>query len=347
MNRRKPIIYVSADDIASFTDRVGAATSEITKLNLELKSKEKNSKLSDPSLIDKLSDTTLVDKFSTVVGIASIFMPSPFLHVSLILAIGLTELIKKKEGQIPTRHESNFEPLDNDEKFSVKATQILNQLNLSQLQSLVEMIPFSSLPEEFEFPPGHPLPESIYRVHPLKTKNKRYIPLESFYSLLFDERESELIRLLTDLGAKKIVIQEVTNETNDQRANANIQLTGIGGGEGSLIRDGKQSGIKSRTIKLRGKNWTPNLNFEPEKYSWLPYEPKWEGLVHARIHGGTLSDSIELTSDISYAIGGNIKLTEGILQNLAEFGADMKAINSSQKKQIFEVEFSDSIEDVN
>ena len=151
---------------------------------------------------------------------------------------------------------------------------------------------------------------------------------------------------MTDLGAKRIVIQEVTNETNDQAANANIQLGAIGGGEGSLIQEGKQLGIKARTIKLRGKHWTPNLSFEPEKYSWLPFEPKWEGLVHARIHGGTLSDSIELTSDISYAIGGNIKLTEGILQNFAEFGAGIKAINSSQKKQIFEVEFSDSIEGI-
>ncbi|MFM6254538.1 MAG: hypothetical protein ACKPEQ_36265, partial [Dolichospermum sp.] len=115
MNRRKPIIYVSADGVASFTDRIGAATSEISKLNLELKPKEKNDKLLDTSLIDILSDITLVDKFSTaVVGIASIFMPNPVLQASLILVIGLTELIKKKEGQTPTGQESNFESLNND-----------------------------------------------------------------------------------------------------------------------------------------------------------------------------------------------------------------------------------------
>ncbi len=342
MNRRKPIIYVSADGTSSISDRVDAATFEIVKLKLELKPKEKNNKLLDTNLSYILSAAAST---AGLVSILSSVLPFPPLVLPLVYS--LTQLIKKQEGQTSTTQELAFHSLSNDEEFSAKATQILNQLNLSQLQSLVEMIPFSSLPEEFEFPPGHPLPESIYRVHPLKTKNKRYIPLESFYSLLFDEREAELIRLLTDLGAKKIVIQEVTNETNDQGVNANVKLGGMGGGEGSRIREGKQSGIKARTIKLRGKHWTPNLNIEPEKYSWLPYEPKWEGLVHARIHGGTLSDSIELTSDISYAIGGNIKLTEGILQNLAEFGAGMKAINSSQKKQVFEVEFSDSIEDVN
>ena len=345
MNRRKPIIYVSADGgISSITDGVDAATFEITKLNLELKSTEKNNKILDNNLFSILSGV------STTASLVSILSPfvlpfSPLVVFPLIYS--LSQLIKKQEGQTSTTQELDLQLVSNDEEFSVRATQILTQLNLRQLQSLVETIPFSSLPEEFEFPPGHPLPESIYRVHPLKTKNKRYIPLESFYSLLFDERESELIRLLTDLGANKIVIQEITNETNDQGANLNIQLGGIGGGEGNLMREGKQLGTKARTIKLRGKHWTPNLNFEPEKYSWLPFEPKWEGLVHARIHGGTLSDSIELTSDISYAIGGNIQLTEGILQNIAEFRAGMKAINSSQKKQVFEVEFSDSIEDVN
>lgn len=312
MNVHKPIIYVSAGGTSSLSDEFFSNCTENAKLKSDVKLDEKNKALSN-----------IAAAITGIIGITVV--PTP-------LAIGLTQYLNKTKEQIASSQET------------FKATQILNELNLNQLQSLIEVIPFLSLPEEFEFPPGHPLPENIYRVHPLKSKSKKYIPLESFYALLYDERETELIRLLTDLGATKIKIQELTNESNEQGADANVQVTGAGGVGGNFSREGKQSGIKARTIQLRGKPWTPNLTLELEKYSWLPYEPKWEALVHARKYGGTLSDSIELTSDISYSITGKIKLAEGLLQNIADLGAGIKAIKACQKRQLFEFEFADSIE---
>ena len=126
-------------------------------MNLELKPKEKSNKRLDP--INLLSEAPK----STLIAAALSFALPPFSGLLLLpLTYSVAQLIMKKEGQTSTTQESTLQSVSNDEEFSVKATQILNQLNLSQLQSLVETIPFSSLPEEFEFPPGHPLPESIY-----------------------------------------------------------------------------------------------------------------------------------------------------------------------------------------
>ena len=175
MNRRKPIIYVSADGgISSITDGVDAATFEITKLNLELKSTEKNNKILDNNLFSILSGVSTTASLVSI--LSSVVLPfSPLVVFPLIYS--LSQLIKKQEGQTSTTQELDLQLVSNDEEFSVRATQILTQLNLRQLQSLVETIPFSSLPEEFEFPPGHSLPESIYRIHPLKTKNKTPIQI--------------------------------------------------------------------------------------------------------------------------------------------------------------------------
>ena len=339
MNKCKLIIYVSADGTSSLADQISAVDREITKLKSDIKPNENNSKALEDVPLTTAAMGALTAML-TVIGVTLV----PFLSVAP-LAIGVVQYLIKKQEQTSSSQEASLHEADSDEEFANKAAQVLNQLSLNQLQTLVEVIPFSSLSEEFEFPPGHPFPENIYRVHPLKSKSRKYIPLESFYALLYDERETELIRLLTDLGATKIVIQEVTNESNEQEANANVQFTGIGGGEGSFARAGKQSGVKARTIQLRGKPWTSNLTLAMEKYSWLPYEPKWEALVHARIYGGALSDSIELTSDISHSIGGKLKLAEGLLQNIADLGSGVKTIKAHQKRQLFEVEFADSIED--
>ena len=71
--------------------------------------------------------------------------------------------------------------------------QILNSLKLEDWSSFVAQIPYTSIPKDFDFPPGHPLPGKLYRSHPLKSKINNYIPIEAFDYLLYAEREDELI----------------------------------------------------------------------------------------------------------------------------------------------------------
>jgi hypothetical protein len=189
------------------------------------------------------------------------------------------------------------------------------------------------------------MPGRFYRVHPLQPKNRKYIPLENFDSLLFAERENELIRLLVDLGATKISIQEVSSGKTEGSIKSGASLQAAGGIQGNLAGKNEQSNTESRVILLRGKPWASDMSFNEKEYSWLPYEPAWESLVHARLKGGCLSDSVELTSDAYYSVSGKLGLTDGLLENLAALrvGADLAQFR--QEKKLFLVEFADTLPD--
>jgi len=65
----------------------------------------------------------------------------------------------------------------------------------------------------YTFPPGHPQVGQIYKRHPLGNLNNSkkinmYIPADKYDALLLEERESELIKMLVDLGAVKISITQ-------------------------------------------------------------------------------------------------------------------------------------------
>ncbi|MEP0803750.1 hypothetical protein [Funiculus sociatus] len=231
------------------------------------------------------------------------------------------------------------------EKMTVDVGNILERISIDYWHNFVELIPYSVGVQDYEFPPGHPMPGRFYRVHPLPPKNRKYIPLENFDTLLFSERENELIRLLVDLGATKISIQEVSSGTTEGSIKSGASVQGAVGIQANLTAKNEQSNTESRVILLRGKPWASDMSFNEKEYSWLPYEPAWESLVHARLKGGCLSASVELTSDASYSVSGKLGLTEGILEQLGAFGVGANLAQVRQVKKLFLVEFADTLPD--
>ncbi len=332
MDSHKPIIYIATDNYPVFSEKLSSTIKEIENL----KPGEDWQKII-AGIAGYTGTGVGVGMLAGIVG--SAFIAPPLLGLASTFAINKWKEIQlsKSESLTPKTLENNGQSLD-------KAVKTLKELNLENWKSLVESIPLSSIPNDLEFPPGHPLPEHLYRVHPLKLKKKKYIPIEVFDTLLYDEREAELIYLLTDLGATKITFREINNQSNEHGANAEVKIIGAGGLEGKGEHKRTQSQDNSQFIKLRGKPWTPNMTIDKEKYSWLSYEPSWERLVHTRLVGGALSTTIELTTDNSYSISGQFKLAEGLLQNIGALGAGATITQSFQKKKLFEVEFADSIE---
>ncbi|RUT01841.1 hypothetical protein DSM106972_064640 [Dulcicalothrix desertica PCC 7102] len=314
MNSYKQIIYIATDNHPVFFEKLSSIIKEIDNL----KPVENWQKLF-------VGFAAMVDGTGTLAQIASTSVISTW-----------------KQSQLSESESVTPKTLNNDGQSLDKAIKTLKQFNLEKWKSLVESISLSSIPDDLEFPPGHPLPEHLYRVHPLKTKINKYIPIEAFDDLLYDEREAELINLLADLGATKITFQDVSNQSNKYGANAEVKITGAGGIEGNGEHQKNQSQNNSQLIKLRGKPWTPNMTIDKEKYSWLSYEPSWERLVHTRL-AGALSTTIELTTDDSYSISGQFKLAEGLLQKIGALGSGATITQSFQKKKLFEVEFADSI----
>jgi hypothetical protein len=188
--------------------------------------------------------------------------------------------------------EDHFKFLDHDARILFRA---IAQLNPKQWQEeIVETVSLVNIDSKIWFPIGHPLPDRFYRQHPLKEKANHYYPVELFHVLLRDEREEELIQLLSDLGANKIMIQN--------------QATSSESFEGDRI------------FEFPGKRWSSNLKFDPTRYLWLAYEQTWQTLAYARIHQGCSSASLELTIDIANMISGQIDQIENLT-------AEYKSIN--------------------
>lgn len=198
----------------------------------------------------------------------------------------------------------------------------------------------------FSFPPGHPRTGTAYRLHPLaghadESKNKLYIPHESFDELLFEEREAELVKLLVKLGATRISIKYLSS------GNAN------GGVSGSIEAGNKvaQGGVSLDTHQASTyyQSWDREFLLDPQQetfdkidefeYAWLRFEPNWQAMLFAREHGGCTKASIELKEKTAFSSksSGSIKF-----ENPAVNGAingESEKISDLDRNIFIEVEF--------
>ncbi|MGP9800505.1 hypothetical protein [Rheinheimera sp. NSM] len=155
----------------------------------------------------------------------------------------------------------------------------------------------------YEFPPGHPRVGEAYRLHPLakyshSDKKDIYIPEQNFDDILFEERESELLSILVNLGAIEVEIVKHVDSLTEQARAASI---GAGVGlAGELNVDGKdglsqqRNGKNLRVFTLRGKPWEDGNKLERGGYAWLNFEPSWNALITAREVGYCTSATLEI-----------------------------------------------------
>lgn len=162
----------------------------------------------------------------------------------------------------------------------------------------------------YKFPPGHPQSGVLYKIHPLAKyectdKDNVYIPESDYSKALLDERESELIRLLIDLGATKISISRNYKEKTRVATSSqvNVDVASLAGGEAKVnyntSSDNEEQNV--RTFILKGKKWLIDEKINTGKYSWLFYEPSWRAVVNAREIGGCMSASIEINEMSVYS----------------------------------------------
>ncbi|MBD2665393.1 hypothetical protein B6N60_02781 [Richelia sinica FACHB-800] len=333
--KQKPLLYILPIESVTLQDTVSSAITNVASF-------DEDNKLTYYKIAKKMTRIG-------VALLADLIIPLP---LGVITTLVLGDILNiKRESNNEDKNQNKESKRDvvytNQQKNDLTAdiSKVIKELNLEDWSAFLGEIPYSSIPEDFEFSPGHPLPGRFYRAHPLESKNKKYIPIETFDSLLYAEREAELIRLLVDLGATKITIQEKQLGKTTSDTTANAAITGTGGVKAELKRDINELNESTRTFSLGGINWTPELQsrFNEEAYSWLPYEPAWAAVVHARLYGKCLTASIELTNDNSYSISGKMGLTEGLLQNLGGFDMGASFTLSQTKTSLISVEFSPSI----
>ncbi|MEO1144444.1 MAG: hypothetical protein AAFY26_02440 [Cyanobacteria bacterium J06638_22] len=158
--------------------------------------------------------------------------------------------------------------------------QQLAQLNLDPwYEAAVNRVSLDHLPAKLQFPSGHPLPGYLYRQHPLKTHQHFYYPVNTYFSLLFEERKQTLLKVLEALGATKVVISPISPEPfgkSDSRA-------------GNIHPNERESTINSQELVS---------TFEPSHYSWLKYEPIWKSVVYTRLKKRLRFMQFEIDMDV-------------------------------------------------
>lgn len=200
----------------------------------------------------------------------------------------------------------------------------------------------------FKFPPGHPQVGQTYLLHPLADlpgsgKECVYIPHEVYDDILLSERESELLKLLVELGATKVSITKKQSNQAASKISAEVaggsKIVGEAGVKVSTKAEDEASSLDSRTFELAGKLWRKGETLDRSKFAWVSYEPSWEALISAREIGGCLKAAIEIKDDASFATDREL------IANLKFKGISGKASakasreHSEERSYIVKVEF--------
>jgi hypothetical protein len=202
---------------------------------------------------------------------------------------------------------------------------------------------------DYHFQPGHPVVGKAYRKHPLSDysnpdNRNLYIPSDSYDAILLEERESELVKLLVQLGATKISItKKVSDKTRGSiSAEASVQVGPMGGGAVSYAgkTECDTDSLDTREFSLTGKPWKADSKVDRENFFWLSYEPSWKAVVFAREVGGCLTASLEIKENTSFSTDKNLELS--VKAKLVEVGAQagISNLEAGEKTYFVKAEFA-------
>ncbi|MGL4499626.1 MAG: hypothetical protein ACRCU2_11240 [Planktothrix sp.] len=329
----KPIIYLTPDDdnAQNFPDLFNIFSEQIKLADISTETPSSQEKV--------LIDPSKRALYTAILSIAIYSLPGFPLTLGFLEIIGL---IFSSVGW-DTFSTKSLDNWKNWVSTKDSKTSNDNSTNLKfLLEKSIQIVPSSSVLEKLNFPPDHPIPNKFYRQHPLPNKKNYYIPAESYYITLQEEKESELIRILCDLGATKIEIYEEENTLNDIELKGKAKLKNMGGIEASTSKETEKSQLSKDESTFKGQPWHPKLKdeFDSSQYSWLHYEPRWEAIVYGRLTNCQLMANIELTTNLSKEGMIGISLFEGILKGIGVFDTSASVSNSMIKKRRFFIEFA-------
>jgi hypothetical protein len=201
--------------------------------------------------------------------------------------------------------------------------------------------------ESLRFPPGHPQVGISYKRHPLADmpeagKERLYIPYEKYDSLLMEEREAELLKLLVYLGATRVCITRTVSCSEDKSLSAGVAANAKVGEVGLSTEMSTSSLSKSadtREFLLQGKTWRSGDILEKSRFAWVHFEPSWEALVIAREIGGCVKAGLEIRENTAFstnkALNANV---QGILYG-GKVSTDVQGSLAEEKVYFVEAEF--------
>lgn len=156
------------------------------------------------------------------------------------------------------------------------------------------------------FPQGHPKPEVMYIVHPLKSDE--YLPLAEFDAFLNEEKRHEFFTLVRALGARHIKYRNlVTTESNQTEktsksatnsskgAPAGMPNLSVGNGiSGELSKSQTRSSQTSSDLYVESEYEPKTAPHVPEGLVWYETQLDWQRLAADRLEAGLKSTQFVL-----------------------------------------------------
>jgi hypothetical protein len=188
---------------------------------------------------------------------------------------------------------------------------------------------------QLRWPKGDPVRDQVYAGSPADAKT--YYPLASFHDDVFFERASELRRLLSRLGARRVMAKHV--------------VIGGSSGRGRLIGRAEQVGVpivaKARKRVSREleemfdremSSGSPKSHEEVTRdLHWIAKEPDWQELIDERFADRLRKDKLVFRADTDYGLGAGVQAAVSGLPADVKVGGKFKRY---ERRQIeLEVEF--------
>ncbi|MDH0729118.1 hypothetical protein N5F23_13195 [Pseudomonas sichuanensis] len=265
--------------------------------------------------------------------LSSLSLPTPLLVAALINTPGLTTLFNKDPAS-----NSGTDPAES------KKAEMLAAYVKQHSKS-----PSEAKENGYRFQPGHPVVGKTYRKHPLNDYSRGqngslYIPSDSYDSILLEERESELIKLLVHLGATRITITKKASDKTTSAVSASVSAQVGPTGGGGINYQGNTEKVNdsfdTREFVLAGRRWEVGSAVATENFFWLAYEPSWKAVVFAREQGGCLSASLEIKESTSFSTDKNLEMSVRAKVVEAKAEAGLKTTGNEEKTYYVKAEFA-------
>lgn len=151
-----------------------------------------------------------------------------------------------------------------------------------------------------QFPPGHPLEQTLYVAHPaLPTV---YYTTANFHRMAFEHKFAEAILLLMSLGASKITVEHVRGWSREFSAKISVPLPEI---------DTKATAGQSQENKcsllfeaVLNNKQTPTI---PTELVWYPHEPTWQAIAKGRMSFGLTQFSMAVNYEDDFGVNAGLK----------------------------------------
>lgn len=234
---------------------------------------------------------------------------------SIIPMIGITVLIKK------------IIDLISEYKCAINA--------IDQIKEQLDKIHFMSMEKAMrDYPHTQDLATGYYTIHP--KDRLQLFPLEDYHKKLNSQRENELITIFAKMGAKQVLIQDITDNST--------QATGSVGGNYADFGASVQGGVKDKNTKSKDivMSYAGNKTTIPKdlltKSIWYKTDSRLNGLLDSRIYEENQVMKYHYESEYSESFNFDFDVAAKYL----EFGANIKAEYEKQRKskKLFTVEFA-------